>query len=502
MDLAALRARVRRHRHVLAVLAATAALFWVHDLFAFLTTTAYAGRDLAGNYAFTWLMHHNLSQGAVVLWTDRFLLGFPAFASYPPLFFMVPALAHLVTLGLVPLPLLFNATVFLSVLILPVLAFHAARPLADRTAASLAGAYVLFVVFVYPPVSVAYQTFSVGLTAQAFALLLLLAALGALLRDTRRTRILAGLLLAGTLLAHPFVGLTGFLVAAALAARHRDPRRLAPPALGLLLVAPWLVPAVLRASTLPAYTFAPARPGWVLAMLLPLIVLGGLRDVDSQALLGAFTATLLLAVVETPFIAQELRFYTYALLLGAVLAGLGAAALVDRLAPRFDRRILLAAVLLPVLALSLHAPVPATWSFQGDAEPLYDALDDLPQGDILVETSNTSIFDSYALQAAVPLRTHHDTANGVHVDQVKNARAILQAEHWVSSDPLHSPICANCSRTAPPSNITSRLDALGIDYVIARTATAAGRLNATLVPHGKHGDYWLFASPADGAPDR
>ncbi len=499
-----LRRALPRHWRPLTVLAATTALFAYHDLFAFLATTEHAGRDLAGNHAFTWLMHHNLSQGAIVAWTDRFLLGFPAFASYPPLFFMVPALATFLTGGLLPLHLAFNGTVLLSVFLLPLATWWALRPL-GRDTSLLAGCYTLLTIFVYPPVSIAYQTFSVGLVAQAFAILLLTVSTGLLLRVNDhtavratlhdRTALLAGVLLALTILAHPFVGMAGLLIAATLAARHRTPSRLAPAALGLLLAAPWLVPAVLRSLTLPAYTFAPARPGWVLLLLLPLTVLGGLQGRDRQALLAAFAILLGLSTVETPFIAQELRFYTYALLLAAVLAGTGAARLATVLADRIDRRIAILALLVPVATLALHATVPATWTFTGDATPLYDALDDMEQGDIIVETSNTSIFDSYTLQASIPLRTHHDTANGVHIDQTRNATAILQAEHWISADPIHTPLCRDCTRSAPPDRVASHLDTLGIDYVVLRTATAASRLNGTFTPLGTYGDYRLFAAP-------
>lgn len=492
MDARDARRLLRRHRHPLALLAATAALFLATDLHTFLSAGEFAGRDLVSNHAFAHLMRDNLIHGEVVRWTDRYFLGFPSFALYPPLFFLAVAIADLATLSALGITAWFKALVFLPLFLLPLATYRSLRGPFSRRAAFYAGAYTLYFLFVYPPVALAYQAFSTGLVAQGFAAALLLPAVGLLLRTSLRARLAAGLLLGFTTLAHPFVGLAGFAVAGAVVLLRRDLFALVPPALGAVVAAPWLLVALRHLPHVATYTFAPARAGSFLLLLLPLVLLGGFRGWRNRALLLAFAALAVLALVELPLVTQELRFYTYALGLASLLAGLGADRVHAHLADRVPAAALAAVLVLPVLGLSLHAGLPALWTFHGDADPLYDELRGLPDGRVLVETANDSMHDSYVLQAEIPLRTDHAAVNDVHLDSSPAANAILTVEAWISDEPLYNPICRTCDTSAPPSLVDRRLDDLGIRYVVARTLAAADRLDGSMRPLGRHGDYWLF----------
>ncbi|MFB6076871.1 MAG: hypothetical protein ABEK12_01950 [Candidatus Nanohaloarchaea archaeon] len=80
MDRTDLQDRLARWWRPLLILGVTVALFAWKDLFSVLTAAEYAGRDLVANEAYAHLMRSNLLRGTVVDWSNRALLGFPAFA--------------------------------------------------------------------------------------------------------------------------------------------------------------------------------------------------------------------------------------------------------------------------------------------------------------------------------------------------------------------------------------------------------------------------------------
>lgn len=486
-----LRAAAKRRWREAILLGSTAVLFAVKGLFSFLTVEDLAGRDLVSNFAFTWLMRQNLLHGEIFRWTNRWLLGFPSFDLYPPLFFVLTAAADLATGGAAGLRAWFTAVVFLSVLLVPVAVYLALRSTFGRDEAFFAGFYALYFLFVYPPLAQAYQVFSVGLVAQGLAFLLLFPAVGFALRGGRRDLIIGGVLLGLTGLAHPFVAVGGFAAVGVRTALTRDPEHALPAAVGGLLMLPWLARAAPLLPYVDTYTFAPANTGTFLYLLLPLVLLGGYRGTERRSLLGAFALLLVMGVVELPLVSQELRFYTYALGFGSVLAGMGAHRAL-RLLDDLPRAAVGAALLLPVVGLSLHAGLPQTWAFAGDAGPLYDRMDGMEEGRVLVETANGSIHDSYVLQANLPMRTGHRGVNELHLDAATPANYILTLEAWVSSDPLYNPICRTCGSGAEPALVERRLDDLGVRYVVARTRAARDRLDGFLASRGRHGDYWLF----------
>lgn len=476
------------------IVAATVFLFSSKNLFSFLWTSKLAGRDLAGSYAFTWLMHQNLLNGQVFAWNNQWLLGFPSFQLYPPLFFLFTASINLLTGQLLGLIFWFKTIVFLSVFLLPLLTYFMMEKVFGKMEAFFAGFYTLFFVFVYPPVSQAYQVFSTGLVAQGFAFLLFLVSVGFMLREGRKNKIVSGILLGTSALSHPFVAAAGFLLSISLFLLTRNSRELLPAVIGGLLVVPWLVATSKYLPFVEMYTFAPANIGAFFYLLLPLIVIGGYQGTKKKALLTTFFILLLVSAIELPLITQELRFYTYTLGLGSVLAGFGAYRVYQHLNQRIniDHRTVIVALLIPVLGLSLHADLPQSWSFQGEAQPLYDELEQSERGRILVETSNSSIFDSFVLQESIPVETRHWAANDVHLDSSTSANYILTLEAWISEEPLYNPICRTCDSSVSTSLLDERLDDLGVRYVVARTGYSKKLLQRTITYRGQYGDYWLF----------
>lgn len=488
------KARLKERWPEAAIIGVTAFLFWMKGLFAFLTVSDLAGRDLVGNYAFTWLMRRNLLHGELFRWTNQWLLGLPSFKLYPPFFFLLTSGLDVVTGGVVGLKAWFLTVVFLSVFLTPLTGYLSFRKLFGKKEAFFAGFYLLYFVFVYPPVSQSYQVFSTGLVAQGLAFLLLLPALALILQKRGRKLVAGGILLGIVGLTHPFVAIGGFLTAGFYTLLTRDIKRAIPAGVGFLVMLPWLAKALSLLQYVSTYTFQPANTGILLYLLLPLIVLGGYKGVKRRSLLLSFFTLLGLSVIELPVVSQELRFYTYALGFGSVLAGMGAFQVLNYVEREVEADAHLVGVLLlvPVIGLSLHAGLPQTWEFNGNAQPLYEELQGVERGRVLVETANSSIFDSYVLQEKIPMETKHWAVNELHLDSSTSANYILTLESWVSYEALYNPICRTCNTTASNGLINERMDDLGVRYVVARTRAARKHLQRFMQPVGKYGDYWLF----------
>ncbi|MFB6208406.1 MAG: hypothetical protein ABEJ69_03580 [Candidatus Nanohaloarchaea archaeon] len=476
------------------IIAATTFLFGQKGLLSFLSTSSFAGRDLVGNYAFTWLMEQNLMNGQLVAWTNQWLLGLPSFKLYPPLFFTFTSSLDIITGGVLGLGTWFKTVIFLSIFLTPLAAYLSFKRLFGKVEAFFAGFYTLYFIFVYQPVSQSYQVFSTGLVAQGLAFLILLPAIALMLGEGRRKMILGGVLLGLTGLTHPFVAVGGFLVAGFHLILTQERERTISPITALLIMLPWLVHALPLLQYTDTFTFGTARTGTFLYLLIPIIVLGGYRGVKRRTLLLSFFTLLGLSVIELPLVSQELRFYTYALGFGSILAGMGAFRILQYLEDEIDMNplILTTLLLIPVIGLSLHADLPQTWEFSGDAQPLYDSLEEKENGRVLVETRNGTISDAYVLQEMLPVKTDHWAVNEVHLDSSSSANYILTLESWVSEEALYNPICRTCNTSASSELIDRRLDHLGVRYVVARTGDTSNRLQRFMEPQGKHGDYWLF----------
>jgi hypothetical protein len=476
------------------ILAATFLLFRSKDLLSFLGTKEFAGRDLIGNYAFTWLMQQNLLHGEIFSWTNQWLLGFPSFQLYPPLFFLFTSLLDLITGQLFGLQFWFKTVIFLSVFLLPLLTYLMMKKTFGKLEAFFAGFYMLFFLFVYPPISEVYQVFSVGLVAQGFAFFLLIVSIGTMLREGKIYKTISGVFLGLTTITHPFVAIAGFLFSASLAFTTYEPKNAIPVVIGGLISAPWILNAMKYLPYTASYTFQPANTGIFLYILLPLIIFGGYRGAKRKAMLATFFGLLSLSIIEFPLITQELRFYTYSLGIGSILAGFGAYRAVKHLDQelKMNKNLIAVVLLIPVISLSLHADLEQSWSFEDNADPVYEELRKSEKGRVLVETSNSSIFDSFVLQGKIPLETKHWAVNDVHLDSSTSANYILTLESWISEEPLYNPICRTCSISAAPSRLNQRLDDLGVRYAVARTSTSRDFLRQSLDYRGRYGEYWLF----------
>lgn len=477
-----------------AILAVTASLFYLKDIYSLLWTQKLAGRDLVSNYAFTVLMKNNMLNGELFAWSNQWLLGFPSFELYPPLFFAFVSSLDILTGSILGIKFWFKSIVFLSVFLVPITSYLLFKPVFGKDKAFFAGFYSLIFLFVYKPVSQLYQVFSTGLVAQGLSFLLVLVSIGLMLRDKQKFKIISGVLLGLASITHPFTALTGFLTSGSLFLWNRDVGELVPASIGAVIALPWFLNALQYLPYVSTYSFPSANPGNLLFLLLPLIVIGGLGENSSKALLTTFFSLLTVSLVELPIVTQELRFYTYALSIGSLLAGFGAFRLLRYASQNIDIdvKIAMLALLLPVLGLSVQAEVPKTWQFEGDADPLYNKLESMEQGRVIVETQNSSIYDSFVLQAKIPLETDHSAVNDVHLDSSSSANYILTLESWISSEPLYNPICRTCGTEVSDSVVAKRLDDLGIRYVVVKTRQSKDRMEEFLKYHGKHGDYWLF----------
>ncbi|MFB6207724.1 MAG: hypothetical protein ABEJ69_00060 [Candidatus Nanohaloarchaea archaeon] len=483
---------VKRAWPAFTVLAATSVLFGLKGIFSFLMLETPAGRDLIGSYAFSWLMEQNLLHGELLRWSNDWMLGFPSFSFYPPLFFLLTALLNLLTGGIVGLKTWFVLLAFSTVFLYPIVAYLSFSHLRDRFESLFIGLFSLYFLFVYPPVSQAYQVLSVGLVAQGLSLLLAVPGIALLFSERDRSDLASGLLLGLSLLSHPFAGLSGMLVAGFYLLQTRERGALLSMGVATAVVLPWAVNALVYFPYLPKYTFGTARVGLSLLMLLPLVFLGGLRSEENRSMLAAFLTLLLVGTVEIPLVTQELRFFTYALAVGSLLAGAGAYRIYENLKGKLHPALLLALLVTPVIGLSLQADTVRSWDYQGSAGELMEGLEGRREGRVLVETRNSSIYDAYVPQELIPLRTSHSAVNELHLDSSTSASYILTLESWLSKNALYNPICRTCDTNASDDLVDRRMDDLGVRYFVARTREAAGRASRFMEPLGRYGGFRLF----------
>lgn len=476
------------------ILVSTSALFSIKGVFSFLTVENFAGRDLVSNYAFTHLMKQNIVSGEIFSWINQWLLGFPSFELYPPVFFMTTSLLDIVTGQILGLQFWFKILVFLPLFLLPLTTYLVFNQLFRKYKAFFAGIYILLFLFVYTPISQIYQVLSVGLVAQGFSFFLLIISIGFMIREEIEYKLVSGIFLGLVSLSHPFVGVIGFIFSGSLLITTKNYHNLIPASLAGLIFAPWLLNAINLLSYTSSFTFQPAKTGIFLYILLPLIILGGFQDKKTKGFLITFFSLLVISTIELPFITQELRFYTYSIGIGSILAGFGAFEIFDYLSNEIniDKRLIGLFLIIPVIGLSLQADLPNTWGLESELEPVYQNLSEREKGRILVETSNSSIFDSFVLQAKIPVETKHWAVNDVHMDSSTSANYILTLESWLSKNAVENPICRTCESKVSQPIIKNRLNDLGIKYILARTPESKELLNNFTSAQGKYGEYWLF----------
>lgn len=485
---------LRQKRYPAATLTATALLFYLKDLHEFLLVEELAGRDLVSNYAFVELMKSNLLKGEIFSWSSQWFLGFPSFELYPPGFFVFTSLIDIATAELIGTTAVFKAVTFLSVFLTPLAFYVCFKQFFGEKESFVGSLFSLLFLFVHEPISQAYLVLSTGLVAQGFSFILTIAATGIALQESRNRKIAAGLLLGFAFLSHPFASVAGFLVIGFYSAQTGSFEDFLPALIGGLIGLPWLANAALLMRFTPSYTMPTAEPGAYIALVLPLAVLGGITDRRSKAIAGGFLALLAVSLIDLPVVTQELRFYTYSLGLGTFLAGLGAFRAAKHLSDRtsLDRNKLLVLMVIPALSLSVQAEVSELWSYEDNADPLYDKLEEMEQGRVIVETENDSLRDAFVLQSNIPLRTDHYAVNDVHYDSSTSANYILTLESWISSDPLYNSICRTCGTEVSKDVVSTRLDSLGIRYVVVKTESSRERMQDIANPIGRYGDYWLF----------
>lgn len=426
-----------------------------HDIQTILTTTHLAGRDLIANLMLAEQTATSLAGLELFDWTQDMFLGITTFRYYPPGFFLLTAAIGAVT----GTALAVRTVAALVPVLIPLAAWYLVRPYGRRSAA-LAGVLSLVPVYVYQPISVGYQTLGTGLVAQGLGLVLLLGMVGGLHREQYGV---SGLLCAATIVTHPFTGLTAALYGSVYALHRHDTRALSATIGGGLLTAWWWLPALRSAWVFPSYSFPPANPGALLALLLPLGLTAVLDDERWYPLAATTAVLLVIALVEVPVIQQELRFYTQALVLASILAGAGAGGLLRDL-PRRQAAIVGLVVMAPATSLAAGGDIGQGWVGQDTSDGI-SVMQEYEPGRVLVATDNSSVSTSFQFGAELVRQTGHSIVNGLHVDSSPSAPYILSLEAWISADPLYNPVCSRCNRTPPPAIINARLQDLGIDYV-------------------------------------
>lgn len=237
---------------------ATQSLILAVGLLPFFSAELPSGLDLYSHLAEAERVRDALKSGDLDLWFEAQNLGYPLFRAYPPLLAVIAG-ALIAIFGSLAAPLLvFKLLIGALVLALPCSMYRGLRWLgAERRYALVVGALSLSIAdstgFGLSLASIG----GLGLAAQLLGLVLAPLALGAL---GRPDRLRAGLLLALTLLAHPYCAV--LTVAAALTLpRARGALTTAGP-LALLFSACWWIPALVYRAEVGGFPWpGPAERG-------------------------------------------------------------------------------------------------------------------------------------------------------------------------------------------------------------------------------------------------
>lgn len=250
-----------------------------------------------------------LGAGQTDLYCPAFNLGFPMSLYYQPLPHLVPALLHLLSLGLIPVQWAFNLSLVLLYCAYPLAVYRGARWLGLGDAAALcAGALAPLVSSSLGFGFTVHSVMGAGLYTQTYAMVLLPLCLGALWRYLRSGR--AGMAAAGLLvllcLSHAFYGLAAGTA-------------------GVVMVA--VCPGEARRGTLRLAAVCLAAGASLLFWLLPLLLtrqhMGAWPWGGEERWLGYGAQRVSLELISGRLLdnGRALPIITAALGLGAILAG-------------------------------------------------------------------------------------------------------------------------------------------------------------------------------------
>lgn len=481
-------------------------VFWQKGIFQFLSAENLAGRDLIGNYAFTWLMHNFMQSFSVSGWSNLWFAGFPAFDFYPPLFFIAVSLLNFLSIGAVSLEMSYKIIIFLSLFIFPSVVFYSLRKMGfDSQESFFASVFSFGFLFLSGHYSAVHQTLNFGLVSQIFSLNLLMLFFGALFHDNRNY-IIAGILLGLLALSHPFVALVGIFgwLIFLISDRHWKKNWKKTALIGLVgfaISSWWVANAFANADYMNTFISQSMPISDFPIIFIPFIIAGFKKSRKEVFIFSLFIINLAAGTSGLEFISQPTRFFQYSLLFGMLLAGLGGYRICEFIRNSFlkseTQKIFLAAIILvPFMFSIFQAPMHKEWESGISAGSLISKIKNLGEGRILAE-SGTGGKDYYALMERIPIETGKPVLTELHADSSLSAPYALALQYWISYDPVSNPICGLCgSKTkADDKVLLAGLEKFNVKYIVAgneKTREFLDGLKEDMFMKEKTGNYYIF----------
>lgn len=420
----------------------------------FLTTEELAGRDLIGAYS--------LVESFGFYWSTDWFLGFPLFEFYPPgFFFLANTLGHLIgNLNS------FKLLVFTSLVLIPAVLYYSLEKMFDSETGLIGGFIGIFLIFMREPLSLLYQTLQVGLVAQIFGLLTFILFASTLWGEKRDSAYLSSLLLASTILFHPFLGLVASLYLVIYFVLSRNVLRFLMASMGYALSAWWWLPALEKLWYTQLYTGPTGK-----LVNLPWIVLPFLFFINSKKALS-FVLTGLLLVLLGSFELIPLQYYR-AFIYGQIILIIGACPgiknSIDKLYMRLEPQKMMYFIGLVLILAALTVDVTPEWNSNTSLENVTPE-----NGQVLVETSHNDLHESYVPIQKMPLDSNSTVVNGLYADSSISSPYLLGLEKTVSKNPVPNPIAIESDLNS--SQVKKRMSYLGIDYILLRKPVVVTKL--------------------------
>jgi hypothetical protein len=443
-----------RYQDALALLGAQLLLL-LHHTGSFLSTQDLAGRDLVGAYS--------LVESFGFGWSTDWFLGFPMFKFYPPGFFGAASTVGALVGNLAAFKLL----VYTSLLTVPLAAYWSFSRIYDRETGLVAGILGVFLTFMREPFSLVYQTLQVGLVAQAAALPLLLLFIGVLWGDDRGSAYLSALLLGLMVLVHPFIAAVAVAYTGIYLAMEKDLFQGFMALTGLALASTWWIPAMEKSWYAQLYTGPVGKIANLPWLFLPFLALDRRRETLSLALLGA---SLALIGSFRLFPIQYYRAFIYGQLILVMAAAPGMMKAARKVSGRLGSETVLVLIGFSILAAALSVSVEPHWQSHTSLENVTPE-----NGQVLVETSEPDLHESYVPVQRIPLESNATVVNGLYADSSISSPYLLGLEKAVAEDPVPNPLAVEAELSR--SQVKQRMAYLDIEHALVRTRHARERLS-------------------------
>jgi hypothetical protein len=334
--------------------------------------------------------------------------------------------------------------------------------------------------------SLVHVTLNQGLASQLLALDLLVVFMGFLLSHGKSGFIIPGILLGLIILAHTYVGvLAAFMILVFFLTEMKKPKRAARYALcvsvlGLAVSSFWVIPFLANAPFAKFYGSPPVNLQGLLefplivALLIPFSLRGLVRNKPAVIMLAAFAVTLTIGVLGGPLEnVHYFRFFTYAVLFGSMLAGIGMHNLSAFLKKRYriNTNVITLSAVSVVLVLALLANVTISWENNIETGNLAIWVRDHASGGRMLTEFDSEWYSMRQTLDSLPVSTDRPVMAQLHADSV-SSQYVFALQSQISPNWKELGIKCYACRNFPADDkalLLSQLGRFNVRYVVSVT---------------------------------